>query len=162
MVQARTEKVPSSCPSCGRASMMKPDPPYDYWCGACKLTFASTRTVVVPPPMVAVWSYPGRTQADAAEIFAGHAVEMAAQGYSPISQSWAEGRPGVARVLMIGLFASMIKPKGFLTVTYALRQDAALSTPPAADDTMACPRCAETIKKTAKICRFCQLDLTTA
>ncbi len=28
-----------------------------------------------------------------------------------------------------------------------------------ADDTMACPRCAETIKKAAKICRFCQLDL---
>jgi len=27
------------------------------------------------------------------------------------------------------------------------------------DDTMACPRCAETIKKAARICRFCQLDL---
>ena len=29
----------------------------------------------------------------------------------------------------------------------------------AAADSMPCPRCAETIKKAAKICRFCQLDL---
>lgn len=27
------------------------------------------------------------------------------------------------------------------------------------DDTMNCPRCAETIKKAATMCRFCQLDL---
>jgi hypothetical protein len=29
-------------------------------------------------------------------------------------------------------------------------------------DTMACPRCAETIKRAASMCRFCQLDLSSA
>jgi len=29
------------------------------------------------------------------------------------------------------------------------------------DETQQCPYCAETIKKEAKICRFCQMDLST-
>jgi hypothetical protein len=51
---------------------------------------------------VVVVSYPGRTQADAAQIFAKHASELAASGYVPVSQSWAEGRPGIGRAFMMG------------------------------------------------------------
>lgn len=70
---------------------------------------------------IAVWSYPGRTQADAGIAFATHAQTLAAKGYRPIAQSWAEGRPGLGRILTLGTdMAGMIKPKGFLTVTYQL------------------------------------------
>lgn len=71
-------------------------------------------------PTVLVFSYPGRTQADAAQRFATHAQLLGRKGYRPIAQSWAEGRPGVGRVLMIGDAAGLIRPKGFLTVTYQL------------------------------------------
>lgn len=33
---------------------------------------------------------------------------------------------------------------------------------PAPNDTRACPRCAETIKRAATVCRFCQSELTAA
>jgi hypothetical protein len=71
-------------------------------------------------PAVLVWSYPGRTQADAAVLFARHAQELATKGYRPTGQSWGEGRPGWARVLLISELAESIRPKGFLTVTYEL------------------------------------------
>jgi hypothetical protein len=67
---------------------------------------------------IVVISYPGRTQADAAALFAKHANKLVGWGYRPISQSWGEGRPGVGRVVTLGLFASSIRPNGFLTVTY--------------------------------------------
>lgn len=67
---------------------------------------------------VVVFSYPGRTQADAAVTFQSHAATLAKEGYTPISQSWGEGRPGIGRVLAIGVFSTAMRPKGFLTVTY--------------------------------------------
>lgn len=69
-------------------------------------------------PPVVVFSYPGRTQADAAQSFATHAATLAGKGYKPVAQSWAEGRPGIGRVLMLGEAAGMLRPKGYLTVTY--------------------------------------------
>jgi hypothetical protein len=78
-----------------------------------------TYTKEAPVPII-VWSYPGRNQVDAGELYAKHAVGLAGQGYTPIAQSWAEGRPGAGRVLVMGVFASSIRPKGFLTVTYRL------------------------------------------
>jgi hypothetical protein len=71
-------------------------------------------------PAVLVWSYPGRTQADAAVLFSAHAQELSRKGYRPTSQSWGEGRPGWARVLLISELAESIRPNGFLTVTYEL------------------------------------------
>jgi hypothetical protein len=65
-----------------------------------------------------VWNYPGRTQADAAQRFAEPAQQLAVDGYEPVSQSWAEGRPGVGRFLMPGIASNTFKPNGFLTVTY--------------------------------------------
>lgn len=67
---------------------------------------------------ILVFSYPGRTQADAATLFARHSQNLSAQGYRPISQSWGEGRPGAGRVLMLGEIAESIRPNGFLTITY--------------------------------------------
>lgn len=75
------------------------------------------------PDSVAVVSYPGRTQADAAALFSRHAGEMAQQGYRPVAQSWGEGRPGLGRVLALGDASLAIKPKGFLSVTYELRPE---------------------------------------
>jgi hypothetical protein len=43
---------------------------------------------------------------------------MSRAGYEPVSQSWAEGRPGIGRVFTLGLFAESLRPDGFLTVTY--------------------------------------------
>ena len=71
-----------------------------------------------PRGEIVVESYPGRTQADAAVVFAKRAEFMAIRGYTPVSQSWSEGRPGVKRVVMLGVFANSIRPDGHLTVTY--------------------------------------------
>ena len=78
---------------------------------------------------VQVWSYPGRTQADAGERFSQHARDLGARGYQPTAQSWGEGRPGAGRVLALGELSTAVRPAGFLTVTYQLRQ----ATAPAED-----------------------------
>jgi hypothetical protein len=67
--------------------------------------------------------------------------------------------------LLVFVYMLIVKPAGTLTVTYQLAQPPVAAThrspaSTAADDTMPCPRCAETIKRAAKMCRFCQLDLT--
>jgi putative oligomerization/nucleic acid binding protein len=64
----------------------------------------------------------------------GDASRLAAQGYSPIAQSWGEGRAGAARVFMIGEFANTIRPNGYLTVTYKLGVPAGAEHTPAAPD----------------------------
>lgn len=110
-----------------------------------------------PSAEIEVLSYPGRTQADAAAIFQEDAQRMASYGYTPVSQSWADGRPGRARVIAIGIFATAIRPAGFLTVTYQRTQ-------PQQDDGpgKVCPRCAETVKSAALVCRFCGHEFDTA
>jgi hypothetical protein len=73
---------------------------------------------------VLVWSYPGRNQVDAGVAFEAHALALAADGYLPVAQSWAEGRPGIGRIFMLGLMANVRRPNGFLTVTYRLSEPA--------------------------------------
>ena len=130
---------------------------------------------------IVVWSYPGRTQADAAAAFGAHATEMATKGYEPISQSWSEGRPGVGRVLAIGLLANSIRPNGYLTVTYRRtgpppmawatskvdprltqgRTAAIAADAPTGEDGRVmkrCPDCAEDVRAEARICRFCRYE----
>ena len=110
----------------------------------------SSGTPEPPSGEVVVLSYPGRTQADAAVAFQQDAQRMASHGYVPVSQSWAEGRPGVARVVAIGVFSTAIRPAGYLTVTYRKQEQQ-----PKSDVGKVCPRCAETVKSAALVCRYC-------
>ena len=114
------------------------------WLVAAEAAFSTQDAVVVRV-------YPGRTQADAAALFAREARVAAEHGYSPVAQSWADGRPGIGRVMMIGELAESIRPKGALTVTYSK-----VTIGSAATDTKTCPMCAEEVKAAAKICRFCR------
>ncbi len=90
-----------------------------------------------PPPNVGILDpgrrpvivrlYPGRTQTDAAGLYAEEAIYLARHGYMPVAQSWATGQPGLGRILALGpFFAVALRPKGALTVTYVHRS---LSTP---------------------------------
>lgn len=70
---------------------------------------------------VEVVVYKARTQEDAAKEFQKDAVKRAGRGYEVVSQSWADGRSGCLRFLMLGgIGAMVIKPEGTLTVTYRL------------------------------------------
>lgn len=113
------ERLPDKeCPQCKRGV-----PYYNDHCYSCGYNYPGhddERTIVdeTPTEPIIVWSYPGRTQADAAEVYGRHATKLAAVGYEPISQSWSEGRPGAGRILALGLLANSIRPNGYLTVTY--------------------------------------------
>lgn len=110
---------------------------------------------------VLIRTYTGRTQDEAAILFAVEAKVLAMHGYSPASQSWADGRPGLGRVITLGLFANSLRPDGTLTVTY--RRTAASITATSApenSETKICPDCAEEIKAAARVCRFCRYEFT--
>ena len=82
---------------------------------------------------VVIKTYKGRQQSANAQ-FQKDAARMAAQGYYPTTQAWAEGQYGcgdflVALVLcvvvigiLIFIFMLVVKPAGTLTVTYELRE----------------------------------------
>lgn len=68
---------------------------------------------------IIVRTYTGKRQSDAAEVFAKDAILAAADGYEPVSQSWAEGRSGCLRIIGLGFIGALVwKPAGSLTVTY--------------------------------------------
>jgi hypothetical protein len=123
------------CPICGTVRQTN-----EPWCSTCYPSFDATSPILVR-------NYTGRTQADAAELFRRDAQFLATKGYKPVSQSWADGRPGVGRALVIGRLATAIRPDGTLTVTYQFQG--------LTETTKVCPRCAETIKAAAVVCRFC-------
>jgi hypothetical protein len=71
---------------------------------------------------VIVRSYKSKNQPAAAREFAADAKKLAKQGYVPVSQSWEEGKTGIARLVVTGGVAAFaLKPKGSLTVTYHLQ-----------------------------------------
>lgn len=110
---------------------------------------------------VVIRVYPGRTQNDAALLFQGEAQLASGFGYTPISQSWAEGRSGAGRVLALGMFAAVVRPDGALTVTYG-RTPGHQVAADSADDMKVCPMCAESVRAAAKICRYCRHDFEDA
>jgi hypothetical protein len=66
-----------------------------------------------------VRTYTGRDQQAATEEYTKDAAKMAEQGWMPVGQSWADGRSGCLRVIMLGFIGALVwKPKGSLTVTY--------------------------------------------
>ena len=110
-------------------------------------------------PATLVRTYAGRTQGDATLLFAEEARLLATRGYQPTAQSWADGRPGVRRVVMVGLFANALRPDGSLTVTYVRSRVQSAMT---ADErpSKRCPDCAEDVLLEARICRFCRHEFT--
>ena len=99
------------------------------------------------------------SQEQASRFFQEDAIEMAAKGLFPISQSWAPGQWGAGPfiialllcVILIGIivfiYLLIVKPPGTLTVTYERRAASA--------EEKTCPRCAERIKAAALVCHFC-------
>jgi hypothetical protein len=120
---------------------------------------AAPMTENVPQPII-VRRYKGNQETATAE-FQYDAGLLAARGYHPTAQTWAEGSWGCGAFLfaallcfvLIGFFVFiymlLVKPDGTLTVTYELR------TAPVIADEKVCPRCAEKIKSAAVVCRFC-------
>jgi hypothetical protein len=118
----------------------------------------AVRPFEIPFGEVVIRNYPGRTQADAAVLFANDAQQLSEYGYQPISQSWADGRPSTKRIVAIGLFSLVARPPGTLTVTYRKAMSVPMSAAPEPEKT--CPRCAERVKEAAVVCRFCGHEFT--
>ena len=82
---------------------------------------------------IVVRTYRARSQEEAAQLFQADAGQMAAAGYYPVSQSWAQGQWGCGAflisillwIVIIGVFIFLylliVKPDGTLTVTYQHR-----------------------------------------
>ena len=125
---------------------------------------------------VIVRAYRARSQQAAAPQMQADAERLAAAGYTPVAQSWAQGSWGagafilaIILILLFGLGLLLLlalliwRPAGTLTVTYQLREQATpvglrppASAPPPAPATKVCPDCAETVLADARICRFCR------
>jgi len=80
-----------------------------------------------------VRTYKAKSQEAAAQKFAADATTLAAQGYHPVTQSWAQGSWGcgaflvavLLAIVLIGIlifiYMLLVKPDGTLTVTYEHR-----------------------------------------
>lgn len=118
------------------------------------------------PDKIVVRTYKG-TQEQAIAAFQDDAHKMAAQGYIPVSQTWAPGSWGCGGfilalllcLIVIGFIALIymliVKPDGSLTVTYEYRGVGQVAP---AQPEKTCPKCAETVKAAAVVCRFCGYD----
>ena len=105
-----------------------------------------------------VKTYKGKQQ-QAMETYQADAAKMARQGYAPTSQVWAPGSYGCGSFIFAALlcfivigfivfiYMLIVKPAGTLTVTYTLA--------PKIDPEKVCPKCAENVKASATVCRFC-------
>ena len=118
---------------------------------------------------VIVKTYKG-SQERASEDFRADAVNMAADGYYPTSQSWASGEYGCGMFLLalllcfaivgffIFIYMLIVKPDGTLSVTYEYRTVAAPAARVVAPAVTTCPKCAEQVKAAAVVCRFCRYE----
>ncbi len=99
------------------------------------------------------------SQQQATNAYRVDAAKMATQGYAPTNQVWVAGSYGCGSFILalllcfiligflVFIYMLIVKPAGMLTVTYALE--------PRADPEKVCPKCAESVKAAAAVCRFC-------
>lgn len=115
---------------------------------------------------VVVKTYKG-SQSAATSEFQRDADRMAKLGYFPTSQNYAQGAYGcwaflgalILCFIIIGvvvfIYMLIVKPDGTLSVTYELRKPTIDQNANLKLAEKQCPRCAETVKDEAKVCRFC-------
>jgi hypothetical protein len=139
-----------------------------------------TRPESTPSGATITRRYPGKYQQAMAD-YQRDAADLARTHWYPVNQQYTQGQWGcgawilafIALAILVGIiilaYMVAVRPAGELVVTYEYRPPVApparVDAPapvPVADDTMPCPRCAETIKKAAKVCRFCGLELNPA
>ena len=117
------------------------------------------------PDQVIVRVYKGGNQSQAAQEFAKDAAKLAAQGYVPISQSWADNkRSGCSGCLMLIIFWPLLllgKGGGTLTVTYRFDATHVLTTTPVPQGPLVrqCPRCNAVITVGQPACGNCGLPI---
>lgn len=114
---------------------------------------------------VVIKTYSGNQNAAIAK-FEADAADLAKLGYAPTSQTWTPGSYGCGAFLLalllcivfigvlVFIYMLIVKPDGALTVTYKLHQ-VETDEKTANLQEKVCPRCAETVKAAAQICRFC-------
>jgi len=72
-----------------------------------------------PTTQTLVRSYKSKNQPAASRAFAKDAAFLSQGGWSPVAQSWEQGKSGCLRfIVTLGLSAWVLKPAGSLTVTY--------------------------------------------
>lgn len=120
--------------------------PEETRAAAREATARALAPVIADSPPTVVRVYRGNQQADAARAFQAEAVVLAKLGYTPTSQSWAQGQWGcgafllalILFVVLIGilifLYLLIVKPEGTLTVTYELQSEGAAKPPRAASE----------------------------
>lgn len=113
-----------------------------------------------------VKTYKG-SQASATSAFSADASKMAARGYFPTSQAWAQGSWGCGSflvalllcVVFIGIivfiYMLLVKPAGTLTVTYELQATSRGVDLASSGKLKTCPQCAEDVQGAARVCRYC-------